>query len=794
MDSISLHIAGMHCAACVDRVEKALQRVPGLLKASVLLTDQRAELELQTGWQAKHLVQALQEAGYDAPLSQASLVLEGLHETVQVPRLEAALRAVPGVVEVAVNLAQSSVRLQALPSTPALALLTAAREAGFAAALQTLNASGPNSDPLALENAALRRDMVLAWVATAPLLLPMFGMLVGWHLHLPAWLQALLAAAVLLGPGRRLLRAGWRGLRAGAPGMDLLVSIGALSAFALSGALALQGKTGMELFFESSAAIVSFVLLGRWLEAGAKRATGSAVRALQALMPETAEVFIKGAWRAMPLAELLPGTKVRVRPGQRVPVDGRVEAGRSHINLAHLTGEPLPKAVDEGELVSAGALNLDGVLELLATQTAAASSLGQLVRLVETAQASKPPIQRLADRVSARFVPAVLVIALLTLLGWLVAGQWQVGLMNAVAVLVVACPCALGLATPTAVVVGIGQAAKLGLLVRDATALEQLAGVDRIAFDKTGTLTLGRPQLMHIELIASGLNRLQAQGLAAALAQASPHPLARAMRDAQGDLPQPVAKFLRERPGLGMEGELDGRRLVLGSSRMMAEMGIPTVALERLAAAQAQQGRSVSWLAEQAPNAQLLALLAFGDEPRPDAAQTLAELQRLGLTVSLLSGDRPEAAAAMASRLGMKDADAVHGGLLPADKLSSLHAWRAQGETVAMVGDGLNDAPALAAADVGIAMGGLEGTDVSRAAAGLTLLQPQLLRIPQAVRLARATLRTIKQNLAWAFGFNLLMIPLAIAGQLPPMLAASAMAGSSLMVVGNALRLRAWRP
>jgi len=793
MDSISLHIAGMHCAACVDRVEKALQRVPGMLKASVLLTDQRAELELQTGWQARHLVQALQEAGYDAPLSQASLLIEGLHEPVQVPRLEAALRLVPGVVEVAVNLAQSSVRLQALPSTPAQALLAAAREAGFAAALQPLT-TGADNDPLAAEKAALRRDVLLAWAATLPLMLPMLGMLVGWHLHLPPWLQALLAAAVLLGPGRRLLRAGWRGLRAGAPGMDLLVSIGAVSAFALSCALALEGKTGMTLFFESSAAIVSFVLLGRWLEAGAKHATGSAVRALQGLMPETAEVQVKGQWRAMPLAELVPGMRIRVRPGQRVAVDGDIAAGRSHINLAHLTGEPLPKTVDVGDRVSAGALNLDGVLEINATQTAAASSLGQLVRLVETAQASKPPIQRLADRVAARFVPLVLGVALLTLLGWALAGQWQAGLMNAVAVLVVACPCALGLATPTAVVVGIGQAAKLGLLVRDATALEQLAGVERIAFDKTGTLTLGRPQLMHIELIASGLNRLQVQGQAAALAQASPHPLARALHDAQGDLPQPEAKFLRERAGLGMEGEVEGRRLVLGSSRLMAELGISTVALERLAATQAQQGRSVSWLAEQGPNAQLLALLAFGDEARADAASCLAELQALGVQVSLLSGDRPEAAAAMAQKLGMLDPDAVHGGLLPADKLSSLHAWRAQGETVAMVGDGLNDAPALAAADVGIAMGGLEGNDVSRAAAGLTLLQPQLARIPQAVRLARATLRTIKQNLGWAFGFNLLMIPLAIAGQLPPMVAAAAMAGSSLTVVGNALRLRAWRP
>lgn len=794
-ESVSLHIAGMHCAACVGRVEKALARVPGLLKADVLLTDHRAQLELQPGWQAKHLVQALQEAGYEAPLSQATLLVDGLIEAVQLPRLEAALRAVPGVVEVAVNLAQSSVRLQALPSTPAAALLAAARSAGFSAALQPLHG---DTDPLATEAAALRRDLGIALAGTLPLLLPMLGLPFGWHVHLPPLAQGLLAAVVLLLPGRRLLRGAWSGLRAGAPGMDLLVSLGSWSAFGLSVALALQGKTGMSLYFESAAAIVCFVLLGRWLEGRAKHATGSAVRSLQALMPAQAEVLLNGQWKAIALAELQPGQRVRVRPGQRLPCDGRIEAGRSHINLAHLNGEPLPQAVDVGDPVPAAALNLDGLLEITATQTAAASSLGQLVRLVETAQASKAPIQRLADRVAARFVPAVLGIALLTLLGWGLAGQWDAGLLNAVAVLVVACPCALGLATPTAVVVGIGQAARLGLLVRDAAALEQLAGVQRMAFDKTGTLTRGRPQLLQVETVAAGLNRLQAQGLAAALAQGSNHPLSRALREAQGALPCPEAKFAREHAGLGLEAEVDGQRLLLGSSRLMAERGVSTIALERAASSQAAQGRSLSWLAQLTPQPQLLALLAFGDEPRSDAAAALAALQALGLRLSLLSGDRPEAAQAMATRLGIRDADAVHGGLLPADKLSSLHAWRAQGQRVAFVGDGLNDAPALAAADVGIAIGATEGgvdegNDLSRQAAGLTLLRPQLARLPQAVRLARATLRTIRQNLGWAFGFNALMIPLAMAGQLPPALAALAMAASSLAVVGNALRLRRWR-
>jgi P-type Cu+ transporter len=361
-------------------------------------------------------------------------------------------------------------------------------------------------------------------------------------------------------------------------------------------------------------------------------------------------------------------------------------------------------------------------------------------------------------------------------------------------VLVVACPCALGLATPTAVVVGIGRAAHLGLLVRDATALEQLASVQRMAFDKTGTLTLGKPALVHIETVAPGLNRLQAQGLAAALAQGSGHPLARAIREAHGTLPLPEAKGLREQAGLGLAGDIDGAHLVLGSSRLLVDLGVSTASMERTASAQAAQGHSVSWLAQTTPQPQLLALLSFGDTVRPDAAPALAALRHLGIEISVLSGDRPEAVLHIAQQLGLDNPDHLHGGLLPADKLSSLHAWRSQGERVAMVGDGMNDAPALAAADVGIAMGGKEGQDAASAAASLTLLRPQLLHLPAAVRLARATLRCIRQNLAWAFGFNLVMIPLAMTGQLPPMWAAMAMSLSSLAVVGNALRLRTWKP
>lgn len=787
---LSLPISGMHCAACVARVEKALGTVPGVQRADVLLTDNRAQLQLDAGWSAVSLMAAVRRAGYDVPLTQATLQLEGLHDAADALRAHEALARVPGVVLVQINLGASSASLQALPSTAPLALILAARAAGFEAALQTQSDS---NDLLQAEQRALRRDLLIAWGATLPLLLPMLALPFGQHWMLPGLWQALLAALVQFGPGRRFYKAAWAGLKARSPGMDLLIALGSSAAFGLSLWLLSRGAGPMELFFESGAAILSFVLLGRLLEARAKRATGTALRGLQQLAPAQVEILRDNVWHLLPLGELKAGDRVRVRPGGRIPCDGKLEAGRTHVDEAHLSGEPLPLAKAPGDLLRAGALNLDGVIELLASQTAAASSLAQLIRLVESAQASKAPVQRLADRVAARFVPAVLVLALLTLAGWVLAGRGSQGLVAAVAVLVVACPCALGLATPTAVVVGIGQAARRGLLVRDAAALEQLAAVERIAFDKTGTLTRGKPELLHIEALGD-LTRLQLQALAAALSQGSEHPLARAIVAAQGDLPTPEAIDARALPGLGLFAQVAELKLHLGSSRYMAELGVPTGPLEASAQQQAARGHSVSWLATSVPEPRLLGLLVFGDRPRAEAKAALAALHALGLRCSLLSGDRPEAVQTVARELGLGEADDVHGGLMPQDKLGAIHAWRARGEVLAMVGDGLNDAPALAAADVGIAIGAPgQGTEVAAQASSLTLLHDDLRRIPEAVALARRTLRAIRSNLAWAFGFNALMLPLAMAGRLPPMAASAAMAASSLLVLGNALWLKRWR-
>ncbi|MBH9551283.1 heavy metal translocating P-type ATPase [Inhella gelatinilytica] len=784
---LSLPISGMHCAACVARVEKALAATPGVVQADVLLTENRAQLKVEPGWSAITLMAALRKAGYDVPLTQATLHLDGLHDQADALRAHEALAKVPGVILVQVNLSASSVALQALPSTQSAPLLAAARAAGFGAALQTQTDAGAQ---LEREQARLRRDLFLAWALTLPLLAPMALMLGGIHWMIPGPAQAILATLVQLGPGRRFYKAAWAGLRARSPGMDVLVALGSTSAWGLSLWLLWRGAGSMELFFESGASILSFVLLGRYLEGRAKRATGSALRGLQELAPAQAELWRDEAWRLEPLSELKASDRVRVRPGGRIPCDGRVTEGRTHVDEAHLSGEPLPVAKEVGDVVRAGALNLDGVIELRASQTAAASSLAQLVRLVESAQASKAPIQRLADRVAARFVPAVLLLAVATLAAWTLAGRWGQGLIAAVSVLVVACPCALGLATPTAVVVGIGRAARRGLLVRDAAALEQMASLDRIVFDKTGTLTRGEPELLHIEPLGE-LNRLQVQALAAALSAGSEHPLARAIREAQSDLPTAAATEVRALAGLGLMGKVGEQRLHLGSSRYLLELGLSTAAWEASAQKQAARGLSVSWLAASQPEPQLLGLLSFGDRPRAEAARALADLRKQGLRCSLLSGDRPEAARAVAQQLGFGAQDEVHGGLLPQDKLGAIHTWRARGERVAMVGDGLNDAPALAAADVGIAITAQgRGTDVAAQASTLTLLSDDLRRIPEGLTLARRTLRAIRQNLFWAFGFNAVMLPLAMAGQLNPLWASAAMASSSLIVLGNALRLR----
>jgi Cu+-exporting ATPase len=713
------------------------------------------------------------------PPDALAFAVEGMTCAACAGRVEKALAKVPGVASASVNLATEQAAVHFVGRAPdGVALVAAVERAGYR--LRPLDAPPPPPPRL-----GEGWRVVLAALLSAPLALPMLALPFGVHAMLPGLWQLLLAAPVQFGLGARFYVAGWKALRAGAGNMDLLVAIGTSAAFGISVWALLAGRDDTHLYFESAAVVITLVLLGKWLEARAKRRTTDAIRALEALRPERARLRRDGAEVEVALAEVRVGDEVVVRPGERVPVDGEVVEGESHLDESLLTGESRPVARGPGERATGGALNGEGLLVLRTTAVGAETMLARIVRLVESAQAKKAPIQQLVDRVSAMFVPVVLVIALATLLGWgLARGDWERALLNAVAVLVIACPCALGLATPAALMAGTGAAARRGILIKDAEALELAHAVRVVAFDKTGTLTEGRPRLVQRWAADGDGDALVAT--AAALQAGSEHPLARAVLAAAQGLAPARAERLRAVPGRGIAARVNGRELRLGSLRWMHELGVDTTPV----AAAGSDGRTVAALADVTGAPLLLGVLAFGDEPKPDAAPALARLARMGLETVLVSGDNAGAVAALAARLGIAD---VRAEVLPGDKARIVGELRARGR-VAMVGDGVNDAPALAAADVGIAMAAADGgTDVAMHAAGITLMRGQVMGVAEAIDIARRTRARIRGNLFWAFAFNVVGIPLAAFGALSPVIAGAAMAFSSVFVVSNALLLSRWR-
>jgi Cu+-exporting ATPase len=701
-----------------------------------------------------------------------------------VSRVERALLTQPGVTEASVNLATERVRVFG-SALDAGALSEAVRRAGYEAS--PLVEGAPPADPAPESRRELWHVLIGAALA-APLLLGMAARMAGLPVMLPGWAQLLLAAPVQFWLGARFYAGAWKALRAGAGNMDLLVALGTSAAFGLSVWSLLLGDGGA-LYFESAALIIVFVMLGKWLEGRARGATASALRALMRLHPTTARVRRAGTEVEVPVASLRLGDTVVVRPGERIPVDGRVIDGSAAVDASALTGESLPVDVVPGAAVRAGTVDTDGLLAVEATAIGAETMLARVVRMVEGAQASKAPIQRLVDRVSAVFVPVIVGLAVLTFVGWLLAGAAPAtALLNAVAVLVIACPCALGLATPTAIMVGTGAAARAGILIRDAGVLERAQAIRLVAFDKTGTLTEGQPAVVAVT--PAGAQAADVLRLAAALQRGSEHPLARAVlarAEADGIAPPRVERF-RALPGRGVSGVLDGRTLLLGNRALLAASGVTIEMLEAAAVAQEAQGRTVSWLAEAAPVPRVLGLIGFGDAPRAGAAAAVRRLHAMGLGTALLTGDSAGAAASVAGALGI---ETVEAGLLPADKSASLGRLRAALGGVAMVGDGINDAPALAAADIGIAMAG--GTDVAMETAGIALMRPDPGLVADALDIARRTTGKIRQGLFWAFAYNAIGVPLAALGWLSPAVAGAAMALSSVSVLANALLLRRWR-
>ena len=816
--AVSFPVDGMTCASCATRVEKALRKLPGATEATVNLATETATVLGAVDTPAA--IAAVERAGYTVPLAVQHLDIDGMTCASCVGRVEKALRKVPGVLEAQVNLATEAAEVRAVGSVDAGTLIAAIEKAGYHAHGRKDGADAPTAAN-ALAQARHTRERRAVWAALAlslPLVLPMLGDLLGRHWMLPGGWQWALATPVQFILGARFYRAGWKALRAGAGNMDLLVALGTTAAYGLSCWVLLTDEAARRgghgaLYFESSAVVITLVLLGKWLEARAKHRTTDAIRALQALRPDSATVLQGGQEQRVALAEVRVGDRVVVKPGERVPVDGVVLEGASHLDESHLTGESLPVARGVGERVTGGAINAEGRLLVETLAVGSETQLARIVRLVESAQARKAPVQQLVDKVSAVFVPAVVLVSVLTLAGWLLAGApTRDAILHAVAVLVIACPCALGLATPAALMAGTGVAARHGLLVKDAEALEMAQKVTLVAFDKTGTLTQGHPELVTLDGPAP---HAEALAQAAGLQSGSEHPLARAVlvhAADQGIAPAAV-RAVRAVPGRGIQGmssvnDVSDRLLYLGSSRWMSELGVDTSAWDAAAQGQQALGHTVSWLAAQdppdhpspAPSAataagappQLLALLAFGDTLKPHAAEAVRRLKAAGVRTALISGDNRGAVAEVARQLGI---DEVRAEVLPGDKAAQIEAFRQAGEVVAMVGDGINDAPALAAAHVGMAMANAGGgTDVAMEAAGITLMAGDPLRVVDALDISRRTVRKIHQNLFWAFAYNVVGIPLAALGYLNPVLAGAAMAFSSVSVVSNALLLQRWTP
>jgi Cu+-exporting ATPase len=808
----SLGITGMTCASCVARVEKAIAKVPGVASASVNLATERAEIRYDGAPVREAVVAAIRGTGYDVEAATLEVGIEGMTCASCVLRVEKAIAAVPGVLSASVNLATERATIQAADGSAAMtrAIEAAIRGAGYEPQAAKIDATDKAAAREEEQN-RLKRDLLIAGGLT----LPIFLLEMGSHL-IPAlhhWLAMTvgrtplyllyfaLATIVQFGPGLRFYRKGVPALLRLAPDMNSLVVLGSTAAWAYSvvatfaPGLLPQGTANV--YFEASAVIVTLILLGRFLEAKAKGRTSEAISRLMGLQAKTARVLREGNYVDVALDEVQPGDVVQVRPGDRVPVDGTVLTGSSFVDEAMISGEPVPVMKSEGASVTGGTINKTGSFTYRAEKVGADMMLSQIIRMVESAQGAKLPIQALVDKVTAWFVPAVMLAAALTFGVWWIWGPDPAitfALVNAVAVLIIACPCAMGLATPTSIMVGTGRAAEMGVLFRNGEALQSLTSVDVVALDKTGTLTEGRPLLTDL-ILAPGFSRSDVLALVAAAEAGSEHPVATAIVDAARSEGLILAKAdaFEAIPGYGIRASVGDRRVEVGADRFMTSLGLETNGFADTAAMLASRARTPLYVAI---DGKIAGLIAVADPIKPTTPAAIAALHKLGLKVAMITGDNRRTAEAIARELGI---DEVVAEVLPEGKVTALKALREGGRKVAFVGDGINDAPALAEADVGLAVG--TGTDVAIESADVVLMGGDLGGVPKAIGLSRATLRNIRQNLFWAFAYNAALIPVAAGVLYPlngtllsPMLAAGAMALSSVFVLGNALRLKRFAP
>ena len=811
---LSLPVEGMTCASCVGRVERSLKEVPGVQTAAVNLATERADITFTGLADPQAAVGAIERAGYTVREESTELAIEDMTCASCVGRVEKALAKVPGVLEATVNLATERARVRHLAGVVSTADLEAAIEqAGYKSrrlSAESATAGDQDAEHSESEARALRRALLIAAILT----LPVFILEMGSHL-IPAmhhwvmgglgeqtsWtIQFAFTTLVLFGPGLRFFRKGVPALLRGAPDMNSLVSLGTAAAYGYSVVATFvpevlpQGTANV--YFEAAAVIVTLILLGRTLEARAKGRTSQAIKRLVGLQAKTARVERNGETVEIALDQVTTGDIVIVRPGEKVAVDGEVVEGASYVDESMISGEPVPVAKGEGAEVIGGTINKTGAFSFRVTKIGANTVLAQIIHLVEQAQGSKLPIQALVDKVTLWFVPAVMAAAALTFLVWLMLGPTPAltfALVNAVAVLIIACPCAMGLATPTSIMVGTGRAAELGILFRKGEALQALRDVSVIALDKTGTLTKGRPELTDL-VPAEGFEYNEVLALVAALETRSEHPIAAAIVAAakQRDITLPPIEGFDATPGFGVSAKVAGRTVAVGADRFMTQLGLDVTSFLPTARRLGEQGKSPLYAAI---DGRLAAVIAVADPIKETTPAAIKALHALGLKVAMITGDNAATAAAIARQLGINEVAAE---VLPDGKVAALKKFRINGARVAFVGDGINDAPALAEADVGLAIG--TGTDVAIEAADVVLMSGDLRGVPNAIALSKATIRNIKQNLFWAFAYNAVLIPVAAGALYPvngtllsPIFAAAAMALSSVFVLGNALRLKRFR-
>ncbi|MFX0540369.1 heavy metal translocating P-type ATPase [Roseovarius sp. S4756] len=804
-------VENMSCGSCVGRVERALTGLPGVSDVTVNLAAETVQAQIDVPERTGDIVAALQQAGYPPRVQTVRLNVASMSCASCVGRVDRALAALPGVLDVAVNLASETATVTYAEGALQLEdLLRAAEEAGYPAT-PTETASKEDTGARKAEEArAMARKTVLA----AALALPVFLLEMGAHVipgmhaligrsigHEASWLiQFALTTAVLAGPGRAFYTKGFPALLKGAPDMNSLVAVGTSAAYLYSlvalFAPDLLPEASRAVYFEAAAVIVVLILLGRWMEARAKGRTGAAIQKLIGLQARTARVLVNGEAQDLPIEQISAGATLLVRPGERIAVDGEITQGSARIDESMITGEPLPVAKTEGDPVIGGTVNGSGSFQFRATRVGADTTLAQIIRMVEEAQGAKLPVQGMVDRITLWFVPAVMALAALTVLVWLVFGpspELSYALVAGVSVLIIACPCAMGLATPTSIMVGTGRAAEMGVLFRKGDALQQLSSARIVALDKTGTVTEGRPALTDL-VLADGFDRAEVLGLIAAVEAQSEHPIAEAiLRAAETEgAPHHEAHAFESITGYGVRAQVAGRDILIGAERLMTREGLQPGALAEAEMELASAGRTALYAAI---DGQVAAVIAVADPVKPASAAAIRALHDLGLKVAMITGDKRETAEAIARETGI---DNVIAGVLPEGKVAALDELRTGGQ-IAFVGDGINDAPALAHADIGIAIG--TGTDVAIESADVVLMSGDLRGVVNAITVSTRTMRNIRQNLFWAFGYNVALIPVAAGALYPafgvllsPVLAAGAMALSSVFVLTNALRLRRVRP